>query len=204
MNNSYTVVPTEFKEPNHADRRMKGMKIIGSVVVALSLVLSAYAAEDVVGAVHGTITKVDLATKTIVVKTGDGTEHSLHFLDKTAVHGMDSAEAAATNSWQSLNEGAEVVAHYTAKGKEETALEFDKVGKDGLKSAQGTIKDIDRGGKKLIVKSSDGIESTFRLTDHAAEDGGKDIAEESEKGSKVTVYYTEDAGKKIAHYFEKD
>ena len=66
-----------------------------------------------------------------------------------------------------------------------------------------TIKDIDRGGKKLIVKSGDGVESTFRLTDHAAKDGGKDIGEGMEKGVKVTVYYTEDAGKKVAHFFEK-
>jgi hypothetical protein len=75
------------------------------------------------------------------------------------------------------------------------------VGKDGLKTTDGTIKDIDRGGKKLIVKSSDGVESTFRLTDRAAKDGGKDIAEGSEKGAKITVYYTEDAGKKVAHFF---
>ncbi len=53
-----------------------------------------------------------------------------------------------------------MVAHYTTKGTEDTALEIDKVGKDGLKTTDGTIQDIDRGGKKLIVKSSDGVEST--------------------------------------------
>jgi hypothetical protein len=42
------------------------------------------------------------------------------------------------------------------------------VGKNGLKMTDGTIKDIDRDGKKLIVKSSDGVESTFGLTDNAA------------------------------------
>jgi hypothetical protein len=179
------------------------MKIIGSVVLALLLVSAAFAAEDVVSAVHGTIKKVDAASKTIVVKTVDGTEHSLHFLDKTAVHGVDTSEEAAKDSWHGLKEGTEVVAHYTTKGTEDTALEFDKVGKDGLKTTDGTIKDIDRNGKKLIVKSSDGVESSFRLTDHAAKDGGKDIAKGMEKGAKVTVYYTEDAGKKVAHFFEK-
>ncbi len=179
------------------------MKTIGSVVLALLLVSAAYAAEDVVSAVHGTIKKVDAATKTVVVKTTDGTEHSMHFLDKTAVHGVDASAAAAKDSWRGLKEGTEVVAHYTTKGTEDTALEFDKVGKDGLKTTDGTIQDIDRGGKKLIVKSSDGVESSYRLTDHAAKDGGKDIDEEMEKGAKVTVYYTEDAGKKVAHFFEK-
>jgi VCBS repeat-containing protein len=179
------------------------MKLIGRVIVTLLLASVAYAAQDVVSAVHGTIKKVDSVTKTIVVKTADGTEHTLHFLDKTAVHGVDASAAAAKDSWHGLKEGTEVVAHYTTKGTEDTALEIDKVGKDGLKTAEGTIKDIDRGGKKLIVKSSDGVESTFRLTDHAAKDGGKDIGEGMEKGTKVAVYYSEDAGKKVAHFFEK-
>lgn len=179
------------------------MKMIGSVVLALLLVAGAYAAQDVVSAVHGAIKKIDSTTKTIVVKTADGTEHTMHFLDKTTVHGVDASAAAAKDSWHGLKEGTEVVAHYTTKGTEDTALEIDKVGKDGLKMTDGTIKDIDRGGKKLVVKSSDGVESTFRLTDHAATDGGKDIGEGMEKGAKVTVYYSEDAGKKVAHFFEK-
>jgi hypothetical protein len=40
------------------------------------------------------------------------------------------------------------------------------------------------------------------MTDHASADAGKDIAKGSEKGAKVTVFYTEDAGKKVAHFFE--
>ena len=138
------------------------MKAIGSVILALSLVSTVHAAEDVVSAVHGTIKKVDSAAKIIVVKTGDGTEHSLHFLDKTAVHGVDASEEAVKDSWHGLRTGTEVVAHYTARGTEDTALEIDRVGEGGLKMTSATIKDIDRGGKKLIVKTSDGVESTFR------------------------------------------
>lgn len=179
------------------------MKLIGSLILTFLLASAAYAAQDVVSAVHGTIKKIDSATKTIVIKTSDGTEHSMHFIDKTAVHGADASAAAAKDSWRGLKEGTEVVAHCTRKGSEDTALEIDKVGKDGLKTADGTIKDIDRGGKKLVVRSDDGVESTFRLTDHAATDGGKDIGEGMENGTKVTVYYTEDAGKKVAHFFEK-
>lgn len=77
------------------------------------------------------------------------------------------------------------------------------MGKDGLKTTNGTIQAMDRNEKKLVVKSSDGVESTYRLTDHAAKDGGKDIGEGMEKGARITVYYTEDVGKKIAHFFEK-
>jgi hypothetical protein len=178
------------------------MKIIGSVIIAMSLVLSAYAADEVVRAIHGTVEKVDSATQTFAVKTADGTDHTLHVLDRTAGHGADKSAAALTASLRGLKEGTEVVVHYTTRGTEDTALEIDRVGKDGLKTTKGTIEDIDRGGMKLIVKSGDGAESTFRLTDHAAGDGGRDIAKGSVKGAKVTVYYTEDAGKKVAHFFE--
>lgn len=179
------------------------MKTIGSLIVALMLVAAGYAAQDVVSAVHGTITKIDSGAKTITVKTADGTEHSMHFVDRTAVHGADASAKGAEDSWHGLKEGSEVVAHYTTRGSEDTAVEVDKVGKDGLKATDGTVKEIDKGGKKLVVKTADGTEETFRLTGHASEDAGKDIAKGTEKGSKVTVYYTEDAGKKVAHFFEK-
>jgi len=41
------------------------------------------------------------------------------------------------------------------------------------------------------------------LTDHAAADAGKEMAEGTEKGAKVTVYYAEESGRKVAHFFEK-
>jgi len=178
-------------------------KKIGTVILALAFVSVAFAAEDVVTAVHGTVKKIDSASKTIVVDTADGTEHSLRFLDKTTVHGVKTSTEAGKDTWHGLKEGTEVVAHYTKRGTEDTALEIDKVGHDGLKTTAGTIKDLDRAGKKLVVKASDGVESTFRLTDHASKDAGTDIAEGAEKGARVTVYYSEDAGGKVAHFFEK-
>ena len=65
------------------------MKALSGMIIALFFVAPAFAAEDVVTAVHGTIEKIDSGTKTVVVKTDDGTRHSVHVLDKTAVHGAD-------------------------------------------------------------------------------------------------------------------
>jgi hypothetical protein len=155
----------------------------------------------VVTAVHGTIKKIDAGTKTMVVKSGDGSGHTLRLLDTSAVHGAKASAQAGKDSWHGLSEGSEVVAHYTKRGGEDTVIEIDKVDKDGMKAATGTIKDLDRDGKKLVVKADDGTESTFRLTDHAAKDAGTDVAKGTEKGTKVTVYYTEEAGKKIAHFY---
>jgi hypothetical protein len=178
------------------------MNGITRIILALSLISAAYAADDVVSAVHGTVDKVDASGHTIVVKTADGTEHSVHFLDSTTVHGAHAAAAGATDSWHGIEKGSDVVVHYTKRGTDDTAVEIDKVGKGGLKATEGTITGIDRGAKTIAVKTADGTEETFHLTDHAAKDAGKGIAEGSEKGSKVVVYSTEKAGKKVAHFFE--
>ncbi|MFZ0421178.1 MAG: hypothetical protein WAM04_23965 [Candidatus Sulfotelmatobacter sp.] len=176
--------------------------IVRASLVLLLLTAFGWAAQDVVGAVHGTIVKLDSATKTAVVKSKDGTEQSLKFVDKTTVHGGEATATGTKDAFHGLTEGTEVVAHYTTAGTEKTAVEVDRVGKDGIKSMDGTIMHIDRAGKTLAVKTADGTEDTFRLTDHAAADAGRDIAKGSEKSAKVTVYYTEQAGKKVAHFFE--
>jgi hypothetical protein len=162
-----------------------------------------FAAEDVVTAVEGTVSKVDEASKTVVVKTADGTEETLHFVKRTSVRGGKDTATGAKDTFHGLKEGSTVVAHYTAKGSEKTAVEIDDVGKEGLKATEGTVSHIDRGAKTIAVKTADGAEETFRLSDRAAKDAGKDIATGAEKTAKVTVYYTDEAGHKVAHFFKK-
>jgi hypothetical protein len=159
-----------------------------------------FAADDVVTAVEGTVKKVDAGTKTVVVKTGDGTEHTVHFVAKTSVHGWDAADAGAKDGMHGVKEGSHVVVHYTAKGTEKTAQEVDRIGDGGLKVTEGTVSKIDRGTKTLAVKTADGAEATYRITDHAVVDTGKGI----EKATKVTVYYTEEGGKKVVHFFKNN
>jgi hypothetical protein len=178
------------------------MKIITNLVVAFTVATSAYGVQDVVSAVHGTVDKIDLGTKTVVVKTADGTRRSLHVIDRTAVHGADVSADVSKDSWHGLSKGSEVVAHYTERGTKDTAIEIDKVGQGGLKAAKGTVTEIDRGGKKLVVDTGYGTKEAFELTGHASEDAGKEVGKATAKGSKVAVYYTEDAGKKVAHFFE--
>ena len=160
------------------------MKKALRVILALSLASAIYAADDVVSAVHGTVEKVDSAGKTIVVKTADGTEHTFHYVGRTIVHGADASADAAKDSWHGLTKGTEVVAHYTKRGTEDTAVEIDKVGKGGLDVTEGTVKEIDRGGKKIVVVTADGTEKTFTLSARAVGDSGKEIGKGTEKGTK--------------------
>jgi hypothetical protein len=66
-----------------------------------------------------------------------------------------------------------------------------------------TVTHIDRGTKTLTVKTGSGAEETYRLTESAAKDAGKGIDEGTEKSAQVTVYYTGEAGHKVAHFFKK-
>jgi hypothetical protein len=63
-------------------------------------------AQDVVSVVHGTVKKVDSATKTVVVKTADGTEHTIKVTGDTAYKGTK-------EGLDGLKEGTEVVARTT-------------------------------------------------------------------------------------------
>jgi hypothetical protein len=171
------------------------MKNLWSVFAMVVLVaFSVMAADDVVTAVHGTVTKLDSATKTAVIKTKDGTEETVHFTDKTAVWGADKTAAGAKDAFKGLSEGSEVVVKYTGKGAEKSAVAVDKVGKDGLKTMDGTIEKVSKDGKTVVVKSADGTEHTFAVS-------GKDTADAAKKTGKATVYYSEEGGKKIAHFF---
>lgn len=174
----------------------KRVRIISGVVLALSLVPIAHGEQDVVTAVHASIQRVDSAAKIIVVKSDDGISHTFHFLDSTTVHGVDAVDVGSKDSWHGLKEGGEVVVHYAKRGTDDTAVEIDKIGDGGLKATEGTVKEIDKGGKKLTVVAGDGTEETFRLTWRAAKDTGVGIG----RGSKVTVFYLGKAGNKVAHF----
>ena len=83
---------------------------------------------------------------------------------------------------------------------EKTAEEVDHVGKDGLKMSVVAIKSVDQGAKTVTVKTAEGGEETYRMADRAARESGKGL----EKAGKVTMYYSEEAGKKIAHFFKSN
>jgi hypothetical protein len=163
------------------------------------LAWSAFAAQDVASAVVGTVKAVDRGAKTAVVKTAEGTEDTIHFTARTVAHGAEATARGSKDALLSLKEGDEVIVHYTVKGAAKTAEEVDHIGKDGLKTSVVVVKGVDHAGKTVTVKTADGAEETYHLTDRAARETGKGLG----KASKVTVYYSEDAGKKIAHYFKE-
>jgi hypothetical protein len=179
------------------------MHRLSFILAAVSLSGALLAVEKKGGFVEGDIKKLDAAAKTAVVKTADGTEHTIRFVKNTAVHGAEGTATGAKDAFHGLKEGTHVAVHYTEEGTEKTANEVDNIGKDGLKSTEATVTRIDRSAKTVGIKTAEGAEETYRLSDKAAKDAGKDIAKGSEKGAKMTVYYTEEGGKKVVHFFKK-
>jgi Cu/Ag efflux protein CusF len=173
--------------------------------IALSMLFSAsccLAAQEGAGVVDGSIKKIDAGTKTVVVKAADGTEHTFRYSGDLAVHGGKDVAKGTGDALHGLKEGSDVAVHYSAAGGKETAHEIDKIGDDGLKATKGTVSHMDKAAHKISIKTADGTEETFQMTGRAAKDTGKDVADAADKSGRVTVYYTEEAGKKTAHFIK--
>jgi ABC-type oligopeptide transport system substrate-binding subunit len=151
------------------------------IIMLTALCGSILAVAERHGILVGVVLKLDSAAKVVVVKLADGTSHTLHFVKQTTVHGAQDTAVAGKDAFHGLK---------------------DNIGKDGLKATEAAVTHIDRGAKTLAVKTADGAEVTFRLTDSAAKSAGTDIKEGAEKSAKVTVYYTEEGGRKVAHFFK--
>jgi len=72
-----------------------------------------------------------------------------------------------------------------------------------MHAVAGTVTKVSEDGKTIVVKAADGTEHTFKVVGHDTVDAAKDIGKGADKTGKVTVYYTESAGKKVAHFLEK-
>ena len=178
-------------------------KRISAMILLAAVCWPALAVKQRHGVVVGEILKFDAEAKTVVVKTAEGTNHTFHFVDETTVHGGRDVEAGSEETFLGLKEGSQVAVHYTVKGTEETAQEIDSIGRDGLKATDVTLVHLDRGAKTVAVKTADGTEETFCLTGRAATVAGEEIGEGAEKSIKVTAYYTEEAGHKVAHFLKR-
>jgi hypothetical protein len=84
-------------------------------------------AQDVFHFVKGTVKHIDKDTKTMIVKAGDGTEHTIKWTDKTTVEG-------GKDIGEGIKEGSKVSVKYTEKAGEKTAVGVKDVGKGAAKA----------------------------------------------------------------------
>ncbi|MGD0989689.1 MAG: hypothetical protein ABR874_17900 [Candidatus Sulfotelmatobacter sp.] len=97
-----------------------------STFLAVAALQAVAVGEDAVHLVSGFVKHVDHDAKTIVVKTADGTEHTIKWSGDTAWEGTkDSAKG--------LKEGSKVSVKYTEKAGEKTAVGVKDIGKEVAK-----------------------------------------------------------------------
>jgi len=103
--------------------------VIIAAVLAFGVTQRITAQDDVFHIVKGVVKSIDKDSKTMVVKTADGTEHTIKWTDKTTVAGgKDVGDAFA--------EGSKVSVKYTEKAGEKTAVGVKDAGKGVAKAVQ--------------------------------------------------------------------
>jgi hypothetical protein len=151
-------------------------------------------------ALEGTVDQTYKAANTVIVKTVDGVRHLFHMTGKTTVHGSESAGA---NARRGLKVGTKVAVHYTTDAGEQTALEVDRLDADGLKTMAGVVTHVDRAARKISIRLGDGSVQRFVLTERAAMHVGKDVDQAAYHPMNVVVYYADESGLRVAHYFKR-
>lgn len=109
--------------------RSKRLSAVFTALVALAITVSAsnaIAQDDVYHMVKGVVKSVDKDTKTVVVKTADGTEQTIKYTDSTVVKGSkDVAKGtadASVDTYMAAKKGTQVTVKYTEKAGEKTAV----------------------------------------------------------------------------------
>jgi hypothetical protein len=144
-------------------------------------------------ALEGTVDEEYAGAHAILVKTTSGLRHLVHLTRGTTVHGAKKADPL-----KGLEAGTPVVVHYVGQGERVTAVEVDRIASDGLQTIEGVVTRVDRHAKTLGLRLEDGATDVLHLTDRAAADVGKQVGETD----RVIVYYTDDEGHRIVHFFK--
>ncbi len=151
-------------------------------------------------ALEGTMKQFYRAANVVVVTTMDGMEHVYHFTKDLIVHG---GKKPGVDALEGLREGTTVVIHESTGESQASADEIDVLGDDGLQSTEGMVTDIDHRKGEITIRYNNGKTETLQMTSRAAAESNADIGRTDQEASTIIVYYSDEAGRKIAHYFKK-
>jgi hypothetical protein len=106
--------------------RVRGALLAALLAVTSTFVWNAVAQDDVVHIMSGVVKHVDKGAKTVVIKTADGTEHTVKYTEKTVVEGGKDVgkgvDKGSTDAYLAGKKGAKVTVKYTEKGADKTAV----------------------------------------------------------------------------------
>jgi len=153
-------------------------------------------------ALEGTMKKLYRGVNVIIVTTMDGIEHAYHFTKELIVHGGTSS--GGVDALEGLREGSTVVIHFTVDPSSgPSAREIDRVGDEGLYMTEGRVSRLDRARRQITIKYDNGSTELFQLTDRASAEAPDDDPSTLVGPGRVVVYYRDEHGKKIVHFFRR-
>ncbi len=136
----------------------------------------------------------------VLVMAADGIEHLFHLGGHSSVHGGD---PAGDETLRALKKGTHVVVHYTKDGDTLTAEEIDRLDAEGLKQMEGKVTAVNRSKRTISIKLANGTTQVLRLSERAASDVGTDVDRASDGTATIIVYYNNEAGQPVVHYFKR-
>jgi hypothetical protein len=151
-------------------------------------------------ATEGTVKQFYRGLNYVVVKTMDGVEHVYNFTRDLVVHG---GRKPGGDALEGLREGTSVAVHYSLTGARASAEEIDVLGDEGLSFTEGVIARLDRGKREIAIKFTNGRTETFQMTSRAAAESEALLDESDAKAIRIIIYYADESGHKVAHYFKK-
>ncbi len=177
-------------------------RLIPAAVVAACLPATSAVAQEpppIRGTIslEGTTNAVYGAARVIIVATAEGARHVYRVTRDLVVHGPK-----GPSPLESLREGTAVAVHFTVAPDGATAIEIDQIGDDGLAITEGVVIGLDHRRREIRLRLASGRVETLRLTTRAAaEQSALNVAEDGTV--RVIVYYTDDNGRKVVHYFRQ-
>lgn len=168
-----------------------------------SLCTLAATAQEVVHALTGTVTSIELG-KTIRVDTDDGPEVDFKDLTKANIPLEFDKElrAQATSADNFKTKGAHVIVYYFGEGDQRTAVALQGLTPGSLKTTIGTVVKFDKHQRLVTVESTPGGVQSFHIDPHTvvettvgAVDGHKF---DPQKGDQVRITATPAPGIKSA------
>ena len=175
-------------------------------------------ADDTEHVASGTIQDVDAGAKTVTIETTEGA-HTVKLSDGTTVNGSTDLASATTAAAKitalGAKKGSQAVVHYSGEGAKKTAHGVKVVGNQSVKVASGIVTAGGDAGQAVAIKTKDGSVKTFDMAGNGvvvagratgagakAQAAAKGTSHGVTTGSQVTVHYTVEGGKQVAHGIE--
>lgn len=167
-------------------------------------------------ALSGELEEAAAADSHLVIRTDDGQRHRVevhsgtkmnpfrHAAEQIGAGTKEMAQATAS----SVKKGTMVAVRYTEKEGKLVAHHVQHASGQTVKKTEAIVHRIDDDGRKIVVKTKDGAEEVYEVSKDATHASARKIASvgkaagaEIKSGTKATIHFTEEAGKKVAHFF---